>query len=482
MAEGDAYRRRLAYEKQQDDLAAGGFQSYGGMQGDIHYFDPGWSGSSYEAGGQPTMGWIEIGEEALPYYQGSQIRNEGGKLYVSAPDWSRVMNQQYNQLHGGSFGRKVSGFLETLPQTLAIAGATAGAGGFFDPYSTVAADATAAGTYSGGLLGSAATAPTSVPPDSYWSTLAEGGGAMSDAAVANAGTMGGEVANFAGTGLENFSFQNPAMFDMGLGSGLPSATGAATGATASTVGTGITAAQMAAMGLTPSTVGPIASGGLSGAGTGGFLSTLGAALKTGATKVIDKLSDPFTVAQTVLGIQQSGKAADAAKAVQESAMAQLGQSNPFDPGRQAALAKYLEYLNNPNSYFSSPMATMQLDELGRQIRAKQSQVGQTWNVDPATGQVRGSGTGADDFAKGLQTNMAGQYQTVMGNLAQQAGMSLFPNPGFISGANQANQAANQQQRDQYGGYGMLIGAGRELFPELGPAISNKVKSIFGIGA
>ena len=232
MAAGDAYRRELLQERynneHQDLITQGRYDEANALWGQL--FGTGYSDDEgnwidtaqhdrvkYLSDGQPYM---TISPEEASFY-GNNVVNQNGQLYVPQNVWTQVVNQDYNQRHGGDFGNMLGDFLTTLPQTLAIAGLTAGAGGFLDPYSLTAADAAAAGTYSGGLLsgGAAAsgtelmgpsalelgvpgatgyaapaleTAAAAIPsavPDSYWNMLADSGGTVTDAAAANAGTF-----------------------------------------------------------------------------------------------------------------------------------------------------------------------------------------------------------------------------------------------------------------------------------------------------
>ena len=114
---------------------------------------------------------------------------------------------------------------------------------------------------------------------------------------------------------------------------------------------------------------------------------------------------------------------------------------------------------------SSPLARMQIDELNRATRAKQAQLGQTWSVDPQ-GNIRGSGAGAVDFASQLQYNLARQYETALGNRAQQAGMSLFPSSAMMQSMAQVPGLQADAQRQMGLGVGMGTSAAMKLFPML----------------
>ena len=141
------------------------------------------------------------------------------------------------------------------------------------------------------------------------------------------------------------------------------------------------------------------------------------------------------------------------------------RSDPFADSRKRAGAEYNQMLQDPSSYMSSPLARMQIDELNRATRAKQAQLGQTWSVDPQ-GNIRGSGTGAVDFASQLQYNLARQYETALGNRAQQAGMSMFPSSAMMQSMAQVPGLQADAQRQMGLGVGMGTSAAMKLFPML----------------
>ena len=162
---------------------------------------------------------------------------------------------------------------------------------------------------------------------------------------------------------------------------------------------------------------------------------------------------------------QSQNAADRYRAQLEEAFA---RSDPFAQSRGLAGAEYNQMLRDPSSYMSSPLARMQIDELNRATRTKQAQLGQTWNVDE-TGNIRGSGTGAVDFARQLQFNLAKQYETALGNRAQQAGMSLFPSAEMMRSMGQIPGLEQQAMAQKQRGFEVLGGSAMELFPSLNPS-------------
>ena len=191
----------------------------------------------------------------------------------------------------------------------------------------------------------------------------------------------------------------------------------------------------------------------------------------GAGTIGSALSDPRNIVglgsalASIYGGNKSQQAADEYRAQLEAA---FDRSDPFAQSRGLAGAEYNQMLLDPESYMSSPLARMQIDELNRATRTKQAQLGQTWNVDE-TGNIRGSGTGAVDFARQLQFNLAKQYETALGNRAQQAGMSLFPSAEMMRSMGQVpglEQAARQQKQT---GFEVLGGTAMELFPSLNPS-------------
>jgi len=262
------------------------------------------------------------------------------------------------------------------------------------------------------------------PPGHQWQkraiqALVLGGaaGAAYGVAGAGAGAVGAGEALPAGAG---------GAFDMGgLAGGVPGA-GGATGFTTGIDGTygfaGIgglglgaaTAANAAGSGgvYTQST-GPGVTPGINGYN---WQQLLGAGMT---------LKDILQLASQGYGLYSSIGALGNRRDAERELRAAFERSDPFAKERAAAGNQYSEWLQDPNKYMSSPIARLQIDELNRAARAKQSQLGTTWSVNPE-GNITGSGSGAADFAKQLQTNLASQYETALGNRAQQAGMSLFP--------------------------------------------------------
>ena len=154
-----------------------------------------------------------------------------------------------------------------------------------------------------------------------------------------------------------------------------------------------------------------------------------------------------------------------AQDLQARLQAAFDRSDPFADSRKRAGAEYNQMLADPSAYMSSPLARMQIDELNRATRAKQAQLGQTWSVDPQ-GNIRGSGTGAVDFASQLQYNLARQYETALGNRAQQAGMNLSPSAAMMQSMGQVPGLQADAQRQIAGGIGMGTSAAMKLFPML----------------
>jgi len=145
----------------------------------------------------------------------------------------------------------------------------------------------------------------------------------------------------------------------------------------------------------------------------------------------------------------------------------FNRSDPFAPGRADAMARYRSNLADPSNYFNSPLARLQIDEFNRAMSAKNAGSGRNFNIDPVTGEIRGSGGGAMDFAKGLQTNLANQYETHMNNLATQSGMQLFPNSNMITSQNNLIPMQTQARTQTGAGVGQVFGElGRELFPDI----------------
>ena len=168
------------------------------------------------------------------------------------------------------------------------------------------------------------------------------------------------------------------------------------------------------------------------------------------------------LASSAFGLYGSIGAKDRLGDEQARLNAAFDRSDPFAEARRSAGDQYLEWQQDPSKYMSSPIARLQIDEMNREAQRKNAMLGQTWNVDNS-GNIRGSGTGANEFAKQLQFNLAKQYEQALGNRAQQAGMSLFPNQEISRQLSQ--NAASQQgvQRDMYGNIIGLAGSLGDLY-------------------
>ena len=222
------------------------------------------------------------------------------------------------------------------------------------------------------------------------------------------------------------------------------------------------------------------SGGMwSGGGPGEALTGPTGALGPGATapaglSIPDFLKLGLPVAAATAGLFGGGSARQDLGDEQARLRAAFERSDPFAEARKSAGDQYLEWQQDPSKYMNSPIARLQLDEMNREAQRKNAMLGQTWNVDNE-GNIRGSGTGATEFARQLQFNMAKQYEQALGNRAQQAGMSLFPNQAFSEQL--ANNAASRQgvRKDMYGNIIGLAGSLGNLYSKYeGP-----LKKIFG---
>ena len=183
--------------------------------------------------------------------------------------------------------------------------------------------------------------------------------------------------------------------------------------------------------------------------------------------------DPVRLAGALYDLYNTYRNSGRLSDLQDELRAFLNRSDPFAPGRADALSQYRQYLGNPSSYLNSPLARMQFDELNRQMRAKQSGLGYTWNLDSA-GNVQGSGTGLKDYMNLFQTNMANQYEGMLSNRANQAGAALFPNSAYVTGMGNTVGAINQNSQNQAGNIGRLFREADALFPE----IRNAANSVF----
>ena len=301
-----------------------------------------------------------------------------------------------------------------------------------------------------------------------------GGGATASAAELGAGSALASGAGATAMASEPIAAASPlaaptatpmvapevASFGAAPVAGAPEVIGSQLGATS--LGTGLTTVSpefVAASG---------AAGGLgTAAGTGLATSLIGAGLgtATGGGGIIESLlSDPKKLAQIGGGAWQIYEGLRAEGKIDE-ANAYLKQaferSDPFAPARAGAMDQYMQWQKDPMSYMSSPLAQMQIDQMNRAARAKQASLGQTWNIG-ADGGIQGSGIGAVDFARELQTNLAKQYETALGNRAQQAGMNLFPNM----------QALGQM--------GSMIGQGVDATQQTGAGAGNVLGGLWGV--
>ncbi len=214
-------------------------------------------------------------------------------------------------------------------------------------------------------------------------------------------------------------------------------------------------------------------------GPGDALTGPTGALGPGATapaglSIPDFLKLGLPVAAATAGLFGGGSARQDLGDEQARLRAAFERSDPFAEARKSAGDQYLEWQQDPSKYMNSPIARLQLDEMNREAQRKNAMLGQTWNVDNE-GNIRGSGTGATEFARQLQFNMAKQYEQALGNRAQQAGMSLFPNQAFSEQL--ANNAASRQgvRKDMYGNIIGLAGSLGNLYSKYeGP-----LKKIFG---
>ena len=176
----------------------------------------------------------------------------------------------------------------------------------------------------------------------------------------------------------------------------------------------------------------------------------------------DFLKYGLPIAASGLGLSGALAGGRALRADEARLNAAFDRSDPFGDERKAAGDQYLEWLEDPSTYMSSPIARLQIDEMNREAQRKNAMLGQTWNVDQE-GNIRGSGTGATEFAKQLQFNLAKQYEQALGNRAQQAGMSLFPSAEISRqlGSNAASQQGVRQ--DMYGNVIGLAGSLGNLY-------------------
>lgn len=218
------------------------------------------------------------------------------------------------------------------------------------------------------------------------------------------------------------------------------------------------------------------SGGPTGytSGTGGSFSFGGATTDSIINRLKNiNLQDALRMGGSVYKIWrgvQSGQ--DMSRAVNDLRAAQAA-GNPLAQARITAAGQANQMMQDPMSYMSSPIAQMQIDQMNRAVRAKQASLGQTWNIG-ADGGIQGSGVGAVDFARELQTNLARQYETALMNRANIGGMNLFPNPGMYAQTPGAIAGRDQVRSNTVGAVGDLATTvGRTLFPNF------KLGDIFG---
>ena len=182
--------------------------------------------------------------------------------------------------------------------------------------------------------------------------------------------------------------------------------------------------------------------------------------RPGTGLTMPSITDLAKFGYSIYNTQQQN---DRAKQLYQQAQQGMKASDPFAPGRATALADYQKMMADPMSYMSSPLAQMQIDQLNRAQRAKQAQLGDTWSINPTTGAIQGSGTGAVDFATQMQQNLAKQYEGALRSRAEMAGMNLFPNAQMLS---QMGQAAGMQNTAGNTGAG-LFGYGVDLAKQAG---------------
>jgi hypothetical protein len=171
------------------------------------------------------------------------------------------------------------------------------------------------------------------------------------------------------------------------------------------------------------------------------------------------LSNPKLLAQIgggVWSIYEGMKAKGLTKEADAYLKQAFERSDPFAPARTGAMDQYMQWQKDPMSYMSSPLAQMQIDQMNRAARAKQAQLGQTWNIG-ADGGIQGSGIGAVDFAGQLQTNLAKQYETALNNRAVQGGMNLFPNMQALGQMGDMVDRRTQATTKTGGGIGNVVG-------------------------
>jgi len=284
----------------------------------------------------------------------------------------------------------------------------------------------------------------------------------------------GQAAGLSGAGLEAFVASGGTLGSVAAGGG----------------GIGLGAAVQGAVvggstgALPPGTSGAFDMGGLAG-GVEGAGGATGFTTGTGGTFGFPSLASAGGLLQNLAdmggGIWQLYQAAQArgdVKEAQRILQEAFKQSDPFAPARSGAMQEYMTWQQDPNAYMSSPLARMQIDEMNRAVRAKQSQLGQTWNVG-ADGQIQGSGSGSVDFAKQLQNNLFTQYETALQNRAQQGGANLFPNMQALSQLGSLAGMENQARSQTGAGIGNIIGAGSKMFPEIGRGIEGAFRGLIG---
>ena len=405
---------------------------------DVGTDEPRWEPDAPQTSSGPLFGWLrspsDYGQylghvpganteyQALyDYFQANPSEgtydpnSEWRRKLAQAADWVNRLNiAEPNK--GGSFlsdlGKGAVGMAKTLATNPAVLGAV---GGYLAAPSAGA----------GGAAGAAGAGGSSLFP-----AVAPVAGAP---AVGAGGALG---ATSLGTGLATVA---PEFAAWSAGAG----------------GLGAAAGGSSLLGIGDSPLAAPAGGGYPMPPPSGAIPTY-AGMTAPASTISQTIKDWLPAVSAGVGLFNSIGAMGDRRDSEAALRAAFDRSDPFAAARQSAGAQYLEWQQDPSKYMSSPIARLQIDEMNREAQRKNAALGQTWNIDEM-GNIRGSGTGATEFARQLQFNLARQYEQALGNRAQQAGMSLFPSA----------EMARSLAQVQGSGYGLRTDAAKNVVGLIG---------------
>ena len=105
------------------------------------------------------------------------------------------------------------------------------------------------------------------------------------------------------------------------------------------------------------------------------------------------------------------------------------------------------YNDDPSAYLNSPLARAQLDELNRQLMARNAKLGKTFHIDPTTQRIVGSGTGFQDWTNEFQANMGKMYEAEMERRRAKAALESGADYNYAVQNNALRNAKDQNVRN-----------------------------------